>query len=79
MSPDDYRTKWGLPKDYPMVAASYSAQRSSLAKSLGLGRARAEAEASDTAVAADEAPDQSEAPATEAVAKPARGRKSKAA
>ena len=41
MSPDDYRAKWGLAKDYPMVAASYSAQRSSLAKSLGLGRARA--------------------------------------
>ena len=38
MSPDDYRTKWGLAKDYPMVAANYSAQRSSLAKTLGLGR-----------------------------------------
>ena len=43
MTPDDYRAKWGLPKDYPMVAASYSAQRSSLAKSLGLGRMRASA------------------------------------
>ena len=38
MSPDEYRTKWGLAKDYPMVAANYSAQRSSLAKTLGLGR-----------------------------------------
>ena len=38
MSPDEYRTKWGLAKDYPMVAASYSAQRSNLAKTLGLGR-----------------------------------------
>ena len=38
MSPDEYRAKWGLPKDYPMVAANYSAQRSSLAKTLGLGR-----------------------------------------
>ncbi|MGC1303305.1 MAG: MucR family transcriptional regulator [Caulobacteraceae bacterium] len=38
MTPDEYRTKWGLPKDYPMVAASYSAQRSNLAKTLGLGR-----------------------------------------
>ena len=38
MSPDEYRTKWGLPKDYPMVAANYSAQRSNLAKTLGLGR-----------------------------------------
>jgi predicted transcriptional regulator len=38
MTPDEYKAKWSLPKDYPMVAASYSAQRSSLAKSLGLGR-----------------------------------------
>ncbi|WP_352765893.1 MucR family transcriptional regulator [Mesorhizobium sp. M0589] len=37
-TPDEYRTKWGLPKDYPMVAPSYSATRSALAKSLGLGR-----------------------------------------
>ncbi len=38
MSPEDYRTKWGLPKDYPMVAPNYSASRSALAKSMGLGR-----------------------------------------
>lgn len=38
LSPDEYRTKWGLPRDYPMVAASYSAQRSELAKKLGLGQ-----------------------------------------
>jgi predicted transcriptional regulator len=38
MSPAEYRAKWGLPKDYPMVAPSYSASRSALAKSLGLGR-----------------------------------------
>lgn len=38
MSPEEYREKWGLPKDYPMVAPSYSATRSALAKSLGLGR-----------------------------------------
>ena len=55
MTPDDYRAKWGLPKDYPMVAADYSAQRSSLAKSLGLGRMRAEAAsaANDTSAADD--------------------------
>jgi predicted transcriptional regulator len=47
MTPDEYRTKWGLPKDYPMVAASYSAQRSSLAKTLGLGR-KAQATATTT-------------------------------
>ena len=40
MSPDEYRTKYGLPRDYPMVAPSYSAQRSELAKKLGLGNKR---------------------------------------
>lgn len=38
MTPAEYREKWKLPHDYPMVAASYAAQRSSLAKKLGLGR-----------------------------------------
>jgi predicted transcriptional regulator len=38
MSPDEYRTKFGLPRDYPMVTPAYSAQRSELAKKLGLGR-----------------------------------------
>ena len=38
MSPDDYRRKWGLPSDYPMVAPAYSRKRSSFAKSIGLGR-----------------------------------------
>lgn len=38
LSPDEYRTKWGLPPDYPMVAPNYSATRSALAKSTGLGR-----------------------------------------
>jgi predicted transcriptional regulator len=38
MTIDEYKAKWGLPQDYPLVAVSYSAQRSSLAKSLGLGR-----------------------------------------
>ena len=37
MSPEDYRAKWGLPKDYPMVAPSYAAARSDLAKKMGLG------------------------------------------
>jgi predicted transcriptional regulator len=40
LTPDDYRKKFGLPFDYPMVAASYAAQRSELAKSLGLGQIR---------------------------------------
>ena len=38
LTPDEYRTKWGLPPDYPMVAPSYAAQRSAFAKSAGLGR-----------------------------------------
>ncbi len=38
MTPDDYRVKWALPKDYPMVAPSYAAQRRDLAKKIGLGR-----------------------------------------
>lgn len=43
MTPDEYRAKWGLAKDYPMVALNYSATRSALAKSLGLGRKAAPA------------------------------------
>lgn len=38
MTPDEYRAKWGLPADYPMVAPNYAATRSALAKKLGLGR-----------------------------------------
>ncbi len=38
MTPDDYRAKWGLPKDYPMVAPAYAEKRRTLAVSIGLGR-----------------------------------------
>ncbi len=38
MTPDDYRKRWGLPSDYPMVAPTYAATRSKLAKKIGLGR-----------------------------------------
>ena len=38
MTPDEYRTKWGLPRDYPMVAPNYAEQRRSLAVQIGLGR-----------------------------------------
>lgn len=44
LTPDQYRTKWGLPHDYPMVAANYAKQRSDLARSMGLGRKRIQAE-----------------------------------
>ena len=43
MSPQEYREKWGLPADYPMVAPNYAAQRSALARQIGLGRKAAEA------------------------------------
>ena len=38
MTPAEYRAKWGLPHDYPMAAPAYAARRSTLAKSIGLGR-----------------------------------------
>ena len=38
MSPDDYRKRWGLSPDYPMVAPAYAARRSDFAKKIGLGR-----------------------------------------
>jgi len=64
LSPEEYREKWGLPYDYPMVAASYAAMRSDLAKNMGLGRR-------GTAVAGA----QPEAPASvKPVEKPAKGR-----
>ena len=44
MTPEEYRERWGLPPDYPMVAPSYAQQRSNLAKKIGLGtRARRQA------------------------------------
>ncbi len=51
MTPDDYRRKWNLPKDYPMVAPNYAEQRRSLAHSIGLGRKRDVAPAAAEAVA----------------------------
>ena len=43
MTPDEYRSKWGLPPDYPMVAPNYAKQRSEFAKRIGLGRKGARA------------------------------------
>ena len=40
LTPEQYREKWGLPRDYPMVAPNYAKQRSELAKALGLGQLR---------------------------------------
>ncbi len=50
LTPDQYRQKWGLPADYPMVAPNYAATRSALARSIGLGRK----DAADAAVAEPE-------------------------
>jgi predicted transcriptional regulator len=43
LSPEEYRAKWGLPADYPMVAPAYARQRSEFAKKIGLGRVPASA------------------------------------
>jgi predicted transcriptional regulator len=43
MTPEQYREKWNLPSDYPMVAPNYAAQRSALAKQIGLGQIRRKA------------------------------------
>ena len=43
MTPDQYRTKWSLPDNYPMVAPNYAAVRSALAKQIGLGQLRMDA------------------------------------
>ena len=49
LSPDEYRTKWGLPPDYPMVAPRYAEQRSEFAKKIGLGRGSGRGPAPDGA------------------------------
>ena len=49
LSTDEYRKRWNLRSDYPMVAPAYSERRSGLAKQLGLGRGRRKSTASDTA------------------------------
>ena len=60
LTPEAYRAKWNLPSDYPMVAPAYAEARSTLAKSLGLGRKRArpaaEPEADPAPVAAPDSP-----------------------
>ena len=63
MTPDEYHTMFGLPKDYPMVAPAYAKQRSSLAKSLGLGRKAAVVEAEPEVAPEPAAPKRSRAKA----------------
>lgn len=61
LTPAQYRTKWGLPSDYPMVAPNYAKQRSELARSMGLGQNRGTANPAPIA-----------APVTAAAATPAK-------
>ncbi|MGX7707223.1 MucR family transcriptional regulator [Methylobacterium sp. Gmos1] len=61
LTPDQYRQKWGLPPDYPMVAATYAAQRSELAKSLGLGQIRRDRAAAARLAAGQDAESEGEA------------------
>src|SRR3954453_12463642 len=65
LTPDQYRAKWGLPHDYPMVAPNYAAARSELAKSMGLGARRKAATAAEPQVAPEPVqpePEQAKAP-----------------
>ena len=69
MSPDEYRTRWGLARDYPMVAPAYAQARSALAKGMGLGASRRKpSEAAEMAEPQLE-PEEAPAPATPARAK----------
>ena len=74
MTPQDYRAKWGLPKDYPMVAPAYASQRSTLARKLGLGR-----KAATTPDAPSVVMPEPESAAPKPAAKPTRRRAAKAA
>ncbi|WP_197430543.1 MucR family transcriptional regulator, partial [Methylobacterium sp. CCH5-D2] len=76
LTPEAYREKWGLPRDYPMTAPSYSAQRSELARALGLGQQRRKSRGVVAAVEAE--PEPALPPEELAAEKPARGRRRKA-
>ena len=55
LSPEAYREKWGLPVDYPITSANYSAQRAELARALGLGKLGTHAQAASKAAEPNEA------------------------
>jgi len=55
LTPEQYREKWGLSRDYPMVAPNYSARRSELARSMGLGQKRSSSARGKAAAAAETA------------------------
>ncbi|MBM1169681.1 MucR family transcriptional regulator [Microvirga arabica] len=84
MTPEQYRAKWNLPADYPMVAPNYAKARSELARSMGLGQQRKKAKPPVEAVANDAAPAKPKraaaktAATSEEVTAPAKGRRKKA-
>lgn len=79
MSPEEYRAKWGLPRDYPMVAPDYAEARRGLAHRIGLGRKSPEDAGEAAGVTAEVAETAGEAETKEAAAKPTRGARAKAA
>jgi predicted transcriptional regulator len=78
MTPDEYRAKWGLPRDYPMVAPNYAQLRSGMAKSIGLGRKPAASKAApivSSAAKSTPAAKAKKAPAAKSPAKKAPSKK----
>ena len=67
LTPETYRAKWELPREYPMVAPAFAEQRSAVAKQIGLGRKRSDAQAAD---AAPDEPEEALAAAPEPEAEP---------
>jgi predicted transcriptional regulator len=72
LTAEEYRAKWGLPADYPMTSANYSAQRSQLAKELGLGQQRRKSSPKPKAKTAVMAEAISEAPTSRRGKRPAK-------
>jgi len=85
MTPEQYRAKWNLPADYPMVAPNYAKARSELAKTMGLGQQRKKGSAPVEAAANDAAPAKPKraaaktAATSDEVTAPAKSRRKKAA
>jgi predicted transcriptional regulator len=83
MTPEQYRAKWNLPADYPMVAPNYAKARSELAKTMGLGQQRkkgaVEAAANDTAPTKPKRAAAKTAATSDEVIAPAKGRRTKKA
>ena len=75
MTPAQYREKWGLPHDYPMVAPAYAAHRSHLAKTIGLGRRGAQDAIKAAPEIGEEGPEVEAQPEPETAKKPRRGGK----